>query len=89
MSAKRHTFNKLSLLVILLFFCYYIAFVPNDTILKFLSEINSVLRVKFMVFNTTFNNISAIVEVSVIGGGNRSTRRQLATCRKSLTNFIT
>ena len=89
MSAKRHTFNKLSLLVILFFFFYYIAFVPNDTILKFLSEINSVLRVKFMVFNTTFNNISAIVEVNVIGGGNRSTRRQLATCRKSLTNFIT
>jgi hypothetical protein len=27
--------------------------------------------------------------VSFIGGGNRSTRRKLPTCLKSLTNFIT
>jgi len=27
--------------------------------------------------------------VSVIGGENRSTRRKLPTCLKSLTNFIT
>jgi hypothetical protein len=44
----------------------------------------------FMVFNTTFNNISIyIVVVSFIGGGNWSTRRKPLTCRKSLTNFIT
>ena len=29
-----------------------------------------------------------IVAVSFIGGGNRSTRRKLQTCRKSLTNNI-
>jgi hypothetical protein len=28
----------------------------------------------FMVFNTTFNNISDIMAVSFIGGGNRSTK---------------
>jgi hypothetical protein len=39
----------------------------------------------FMVFNATFNNISVIVAVSFIGGGNR---RQPPTCHKSLTNFI-
>jgi hypothetical protein len=43
----------------------------------------------FMVFNATFNNISAIVAVSFIGGANRSTLRKPPTCRKSLTNFIT
>jgi hypothetical protein len=32
---------------------------------------------------------SYIVAVSFIGGGNRSTQRKPATCRKSLTNFIT
>ena len=32
---------------------------------------------------------SDIVEVSFIGGGNRSTRRKLPTCCKSLTNLIT
>ena len=32
---------------------------------------------------------SYIVEVSFIGGGNRSTRRKLPTCCKSLTNLIT
>ena len=30
-----------------------------------------------------------IVEVSFIGGGNRSTQRKPPTCYKSLTNFIT
>ena len=39
----------------------------------------------FMVFKTTFNNIS----VSFIGGGNWSTQRKPPTCYKSLTNFIT
>jgi hypothetical protein len=43
-----------------------------------------------IVFNTTFNNISAIlcqiVAVSFIGGGNRGTQRKPRTCRKSLTN---
>jgi len=42
-----------------------------------------------MVFNTTFNHISAIIIVAVIGGGNRSTRRKPVTYRKSLTNVIT
>jgi len=32
---------------------------------------------------------SYIVTVSLIGGGNRSTRRKSPTYRKSLTNFIT
>jgi hypothetical protein len=46
--------------------------------------------IDFMVLNATFSNISAyIVDVSFIGGGNRSTRRKPPTCRKSLTNFIT
>ena len=34
------------------------------------------LRFKVMVFNVTFNNISVIVAVSFIGGGNQSTRRK-------------
>jgi len=43
-----------------------------------------------MVFNTTFNNISAyIVAISFISGGNQSTRSKPSTCRKSLTNLIT
>ena len=49
-------------------------------------------------FFVTFSNfirmggwvyISYIVAVSFIGEGNRSTRREPPTCRKSLTNFIT
>jgi hypothetical protein len=35
------------------------------------------------VFNVTFNNISVIVAVSFIGGGNRSVRTKQPTCRKS------
>jgi hypothetical protein len=43
-----------------------------------------------MVSNATFNNIPAISLLSVfIGRGNRSTRGNPPTCRKSLTNFIT
>jgi len=42
-----------------------------------------------MVFNATFNNISIIMAVSFIGGGNWSTRRKSPTCLKSLTNLIT
>ena len=42
-----------------------------------------------MVLNATFNNISVIVQVSFIGGGNQSTQRKAQTCHKSLTNFIT
>jgi hypothetical protein len=34
------------------------------------------LRFRVMVFNATFNNISVIVVVSFIGGGNQSTRRK-------------
>jgi len=45
--------------------------------------------VGFIVFHTTFNNISVIVAASFICGGNRSNRRKRPTCRKSLTNFIT
>ena len=43
-----------------------------------------------LVFNATFNNISVISWWSVLlVEQNRSTRRKLSTCRKSLTNFIT
>ena len=35
-----------------------------------------------MVFNATFNNISYIVVVRFIGGGNRTTRRKPPTCDK-------
>jgi hypothetical protein len=48
-----------------------------------------VVLVVIMVFNATFNNISVIVAVSFIGGGNLSTRRKPPTCHKSLTIFIT
>jgi len=34
-------------------------------------------------------NFVDFVAVCFIGGGNRSTRRKLLTCHKSLTNFIT
>jgi len=41
-----------------------------------------------MVFNDTFNIISVILSiimaVSFIAGGNRSTRRKLPTCCKSM-----
>ena len=43
---------------------------------------------RFMVFNTTFINISAMA-VSVTGGGDISTQRKLPTYSKSLTNLIT
>ena len=43
----------------------------------------------FMVFNATFNNISVISVAVSWGWGNRSARRKLETCRKSLTKFIT
>ena len=46
------------------------------------------VELRFMVFNTTFINISAMV-VSVTGGGDISTQRKLPTYGKSLTNFIT
>jgi hypothetical protein len=43
-----------------------------------------------MVFNATFNNISAISWWSVlIGGRNQSTRREPPTLGKHLVNFIT
>ena len=41
-----------------------------------------------MLFNATFNTISAIVAVSFIDGGNRNTRRKPRTCRKLLTNVV-
>jgi hypothetical protein len=40
-----------------------------------------------MVFKVTFNNISVIMAVSFIGGGNLSIRRKPLTGRKSQTNF--
>ena len=49
-------------------------------------------RVRVMVFNPTFNNISVIyiiVAVSFIDEGNQSTQWKPPTCLKSLTNFIT
>jgi hypothetical protein len=44
-----------------------------------------ILRVRFLVLNATFNNITVIIIVAVcfISGENRNTRRN------SLTNFIT
>jgi len=42
------------------------------------------LFVCLVVFNATFNNISDIVPVSFIGGGNRRTRRKPPTCHKWL-----
>jgi len=45
-----------------------------------------------MVFQQYFSYIMAvsyIVAVSFIGSGKRRTQRELPTCRKSLTNFIT
>ena len=45
--------------------------------------------VSLMVFNATFNNISAISWRSVYCGGNQSIRRKPPACRKSLTIFIT
>jgi len=43
-----------------------------------------------MMFDATFNNISAIsLAVSFIGGENRNTSKKPTTCRKSLTNFTT
>ena len=53
-------------------------------VLQWHSSWISSVRVRAMVFNTTF---SYIVAVSFIGGGNRSTQRKPQTCRKSLTNF--
>jgi len=43
----------------------------------------------FMVFNATSNNISVIVVISFIGGGNWKTRRKQTTCHKLLINLIT
>jgi len=48
------------------------------------------VRIRVMVFNSTFNKyVSYIVVVIFIGGGNRSTWRKPPTCSKSLINFIT
>ena len=44
--------------------------------------------VGFMVFSTTFNNMS-VISISFIGGGNQRTPRKPPTGRKLLTNFIT
>ena len=47
---------------------------------------------KVMVLNATFNNISVISwrsVLSVVCGGNRSTRRKPPICHKSLTTLIT
>jgi hypothetical protein len=42
-----------------------------------------------LVFNASQQNLSYILVVSFIGGGNRSALRKPRTCRKSRTNFIT
>jgi hypothetical protein len=39
-----------------------------------------------MVFNATVNNISVILSVSFIGGGNRSTRRKKTTDLPQVTD---
>jgi len=49
-----------------------------------ISETKGLHQGEGYVFNATFINISAIyVAVSFIGKGNRSTRRNPSTCRKS------
>ena len=48
--------------------------------------------VRFMVYNTTFNNILAtmyIVAFSFIDGGKQSIWKKPPNCHKLLTNFIT
>ena len=48
-----------------------------------------ILRVRFLVLNATFNNISAYLGGQIFFvEGNRSARRKPSTCRKLLTNFI-
>ena len=44
--------------------------------------------VRVMAFNEFQQYFSYIVAVSLIDGGNRSTRRKPQTCRKSLTNIV-
>ena len=46
------------------------------------------ILIDFWCFNTTFNNISAIMATSFSGGGSRSTRREPPTMGKQLVNFI-
>ena len=47
-------------------------------------------RFRFMVFNSSFNDISVISWQSVLfGGRKRNSRRKSPTCRNSLTSFIT
>jgi hypothetical protein len=41
-----------------------------------------------MVFNAIFNNISVILSVSFIGGGNRSTRRKKTTDLPQVTDKL-
>jgi len=43
----------------------------------------------FMVFNATFNNISAILWWSVLLVEETEVPKKPQTCHKSLTNFIT
>ena len=43
-------------------------------------------RVRLMVFYATFNNISVVVAVSFIGGGNMSIRKKPPTCRKLIVD---
>jgi hypothetical protein len=47
------------------------------------------VSVRVVVFSPTFNTISIIVVVSFIGGGNRSTRRNLLTCAVTVPEKIT
>ena len=44
------------------------------------------VRIRIMVFNSSFNNITVtyIMAISFIGGGNRSTTRKLLTCASHL-----
>jgi hypothetical protein len=50
----------------------------QDTINRSLHYVNVTT-----LFNTTFNNISYIVAVSIIGGGNQNTLRKALTCCNS------
>ena len=63
--------------------------IPMQSLLKLWVWSQPMVRIRVMVFNATFNNISVMSWVSFIGGGKQTTRRKPPICHKSLTNFIT
>ena len=63
--------------------------VPNECNSSNVSLIS--LRIRIILFNVIFNNVSVISwqSCNCIGGGNRRIGRKPSTCRKSMTKFIT